>query len=444
MTHYDDETLSTYLADASLVDDAGAVEAHLGVCEACHNELQELQAFDESMREPATWEEVEAMHVSPERKSQALALHSSIAEEDRAAARMLGQYLRSPLRFRGASLAARARFRSAGVVRVLCDAAHKMHEQRPGFSRDVATEAWKIAAGLPESDPLRRVSIGLALRERATALRFLGRFSEALDALSEAEKLATGTASADAFDLALVWVIRAAIYMESERMREAIPLAQEAARIFRDYGDEYRECAAAIIEGASLMFLGMADRGAVAFERVIVSAEKRRDHVVLASALNNAAVAYTDLRQLNRATRYYAKAIALYDELQRPTEAARARWALASTLIAGGELRSGIAALAAAREELASLSLTNDAALATLEWAEARLAAEMPAGVAAACRAIIVTFDSEGMDRSARVALAYLQEALARGTATAAVLRHVREYLRDLPSEPARAFSPPS
>ena len=63
----------------------------------------------------------------------------------------------------------------------------------------------------------------------------------------------------------------------------------------------------------------------MAFERVIVNAEKRRDYIVLASALNNAAVAYTDLRQLSRATSYYAKAIALYDELHRATEAARSK-----------------------------------------------------------------------------------------------------------------------
>jgi len=444
MTHYDDETLSMYSLGVPLANDAAAIEAHLGVCEPCREELDLLRAFDEMMREPGVWQEVEAMPVSPERAAEAVALDSAIAQEDRMAARMLGQYLRSPLRFGGANIATQARFRSAGAVRMLCEAAHKMHEQRPRFSHDVATEAWKIATQLPDEHPLRRVSIGLALRERATALRYLGRFREALEALGEAEKLASGTPSADAFDLALIWTIRAMVYLESERPSDATPLAEAAARTFRDYGDEYRECAAAIIEGASLLFLGMAERAAAVFERVIVSAEKRDDRILLASAMNSAALAYVDLKQLDRATSYYAETMALYDELHRPTEAARARWALASTLVVSGELHSGIAALAAAREELASLSLMNDAALATLEWAEARLAAEMPAGVADACRTIMVTFDSEGMQRSARVALAYLHEALAKGTATVEVVRHVLEYLRDLRSEPERGFVPPA
>src|ERR1041385_1908884 len=208
-------------------------------------------------------------------------------------------------------------FRAAGAVRVRCTAAYKLHEQRPRFSYDVAMEAWKIATQLPEDHPLRRVCLGLALRGQATALRYLGRFAEALEALDKAETLARGTPSADVFDLALVWTIRATVYLESERPADALPLAQAAARVFRDYGDEYRECAAAIFEASSHLLMGAPDRAARAFERVIVSAEKRHDNVVLASAMNNAAVAYADLGQLDRAAGYYAKAIALDVEGQR-------------------------------------------------------------------------------------------------------------------------------
>lgn len=439
MTHLDAETMNAYLLDATLVD-AANVEAHLERCAECREELELMRTFDATLQEPAAWQEVDAMGISGERTAEAVALHASIAEEDAAAARMLAEPLRSPLRFERAKLSSKARFRTAGVVRALCAAAHKLHEERPRFSRDVATEAWRIAEQLPETH--RRVCLGMALRERATALRYLGRFNDALQALDEAEKLAQGTPSADAFETALAQIIRATIYMENERLQDAIPLAQEAAHVFHDYGDNYRECAAAIVEGASWMFLGMPERGITAFERVIASAQKRQDQLTLASALNNAAVAYTDLRQFDRATRYYSRAIVLYDEFKRTTEAARARWALASLLVSSGDFNRGIAALAAAREELAYLGLTNDAALATLEWAEARLAAEVPEGVADACRAIVVTFDSEGMERSARVALAYLHEALSKGTATPSVVRHVREYLRDLPSAPESAFSP--
>jgi hypothetical protein len=98
--------------------------------------------------------------------------------------------------------------------------------------------------------------------------------------------------------------------------------------------------------------------------------------------------------------------------------------------------------LEAARKELAALGLTNDAALATLEWAEARLAAGEPSGVAAACARVVMAFGSERMERNARVALAFLHDALRAGTATPEIVRHVRSYLERLPSAPERAFAP--
>jgi hypothetical protein len=76
-----------------------------------------------------------------------------------------------------------------------------------------------------------------------------------------------------------------------------------------------------------------------------------------------------------------------------------------------------------------------------LEWAEARLAAGAPAGVAAACARIVITFGSERMERNARIALAFLHEALAAGTATPGIVRHVRLYLEELPAAPERAFA---
>jgi len=46
------------------------------------------------------------------------------------------------------------------------------------------------------------------------------------------------------------------------------------------------------------------------------------------------------------------------------------------------------------------------------------------------------------MMKNARLALAYVHEALARGNATPALVRHVRLYLKALPSRPNEAFVP--
>ena len=94
------------------------------------------------------------------------------------------------------------------------------------------------------------------------------------------------------------------------------------------------------------------------------------------------------------------------------------------------------------REALQQLGLRDDHALATLEWAEVRLALNRPHGVAKVCREIFLQFDSEGMTRNARLALAYLHEALASQSATPDLVREIRLYLKALPQKPSAVFAP--
>src|SRR5437870_2692481 len=95
------------------------------------------------------------------------------------------------------------------------------------------------------------------------------------------------------------------------------------------------------------------------FERVITLARRRGDLPLLARAVNNIAASYTALRDFDRAAAHYIEAIALYEEVGMLTEELRARWGLAGTLTARGELSAGIVALESVREELAARGLTN-------------------------------------------------------------------------------------
>ena len=157
--------------------------------------------------------------------------------------------------------------------------------------------------------------------------------------------------------------------------------------------------------------------------------------------LFRSALRAVDLRQLDGAERYYSEALVLFDELGVPTEKARTMWALGSVAVARGNLEEGAARLDGSRTELARLGLTNDAAQATLEWAEVCLALKKPEGVAAACRDIVIVFNSEGMQRRAKEALTVLHEALTTGKATPELVHRVRLYLEQLPANPSRRFA---
>src|SRR5205823_4109738 len=145
----------------------------------------------------------------PSAIQEALKARVSIERENAEAVRMLAPLLASPIRLSDARIAANPRFRTEGVVRMLCAEANGMHEKRPKFSLQLAEAACAISEALDTSGA--RYCRGLALRERANALRYLGRFTEALRSLDLAESMFDSSPGADPFDRAIVGYIRGTV-----------------------------------------------------------------------------------------------------------------------------------------------------------------------------------------------------------------------------------------
>src|ERR1044071_1206380 len=221
MSHYDEETLSAYALDRSLVDDPEAVEAHLDECLSCREEMGAAREFDGVLSRLETWDAADAIRSEPPRLQEALAVRNAIVGDDLEAQRLLAPYLKSPLRLRGKQLADDPRFVTAGAVRVLCVAARGEHETRPRFSHALSKQACAIAARLRSDDPGRAECEVQANIQRANALRYLGKFKEADEALNEAERAIRETSVAD-FDLAIIQYVRATVGMKSERLHEAM------------------------------------------------------------------------------------------------------------------------------------------------------------------------------------------------------------------------------
>jgi tetratricopeptide (TPR) repeat protein len=441
ITHPDGAALSAFSLDPEPGTGWKDVAAHVAGCDLCQEGVAVYRELDAALRHPETWRNVTALLSPGDRLAQIRAARMRVQAEDDEARRILKPLLKSPLRFRSANLDRKPRCHTAGMVRMLCAAANERHESRPRFSLQLTVTACDIARSLRDTkETARRLSMAMALRERANALRYLGQFGNALQALEYAERLFDATPVADDFDRAIVWYIRATVFMKSDRLQEGIIASGDAAKVFREYGDRDRELSAALVEASCLGLAGYAQDAADAFICVVELARERSNTRVLASALQNGANVLADLRQLDRAERFYSEALVLYDELQVHTEKARTMWALGSVVVARGNLEEGLARLDGSRTELARLGLTNDAAQATLEWAEVRLALNKPEGVAAACRKIVVVFDSEGMQRRAKEALAVLREALASDRATPELVRSVRLYLDQLPANPSEHF----
>jgi tetratricopeptide (TPR) repeat protein len=373
--------------------------------------------------------------------SEAATLEARIRREDEEALRRLKPLMTTRLRLLGARIPMRAIHRHAGTVRLLCKTAHTQHERNPRLSLELATQACEVALKLDaEATTPPRYCQGLALRERANALRYLGRFTEALEALDAAEPLFDGGGAGDAFDLAVVLLIRATVLHEVGRLIEAADIANRARTIFADYGDPFRELSAFMLEAGCLMFTGDLATAGPMFERAVALAAALGDAATQARALSNAAMVYSRRGELDEAEPRYLEALLIFEEVGLMTELARTNWELANLSVKRGQLARGANLLSRAREELAAAGMTNDYALATLDWAAVRLGLGRTKEVAEACRRIVVVFESEGMTREARRALASLQEALAHGTATSETVHRVRKFIEDLPRNPDLRF----
>jgi tetratricopeptide (TPR) repeat protein len=277
-------------------------------------------------------------------------------------------------------------------------------------------------------------------------LRYLGRHAEALDACDIASR-AFSRSPVPVFSEALVDYLRAVVLMETERGAEALRLVRKSARIFRQFGDDERHIHARMVEAALLFDASQYREARELFLSLVRVAKSLGQAATLARLYGNVANCQLRLHDLESAELYFARALSLYDALGLETERVRTRWHIGCLRIAGGQIEDGLARLRASRREFEALGLRSDAALVTLDIAEALLAKGDPASAREAadlCAAVLESFAAVGMTGHAITALAFLREAFEEGRATPLLVRHVREYLETMPDQSGRPFLPPT
>jgi tetratricopeptide (TPR) repeat protein len=441
MSHYTEDELSAYALRPEAADDRQSVEQHVSGCCECKDALDIIEAFDTALHDPLPWQVAESMPARRNAPPALLDQARAIALADAHARELVMPLVNSAIRFRQAHIDDDPRFFTLAVIKLLCKVANGMHERQPQFGLVLADSALNIAQKLPE--PLQARSAwyaGTAWKERANALRFVGRFKEAEEALDRAEEAFESDAHVEPFDLAIVAYVRATVYSEMERFLEAGRLAREAAVVFQLYGDKRRYLSARVAEAGSFYCVDRYAEALPLFEAVAADARAAKELQMLAMALHNVASCHTRLGEFDKAFVYYAEALATYTEMDVPSERARILWAIAALKVESGRYEEGIPELEHALQQLAGFGLMNDAALATLDLIAGLIAVSDTDRVPELCRTVAATFASEGLSRNARKALAYLNETVGSGNAAPEAVRHVRTYLARLEAHPLEEF----
>jgi tetratricopeptide (TPR) repeat protein len=425
--HYDEEVLAGFLSEPI---DAAARDKHLDTCSLCKQTLQSIRDTTVLLKKPEIWDR---QRVSTTAKPETIAflrgMQQTMAEEDAAAEGYIARLLAGDRESWAAKLNAHPEWRTAGLVRQLIAATDRAIDLMPPDALEITRLAIDVAEQLPESDRVIRLR-GNGWYERGYALFYTGAFREALVALANAESQFKSLAIAE-HEMARLNLLRGMVYRALERGDEALQVIATAAEVFRSYGDAERSCAAKL-------FMGITFAASRRFREGLAIYLEIANEVVgprwRASALQNAAICYREIGQIDEAIDCFAKAITAFEAAGMMSFRAKTRWTLARILVERQQYESALIMFNELQTEFEELGMANDVAIVALDIAESLLATGKSEGIAVACRQAMVYFETMQLTASqpALTAVTYLCEAALAGIATPSFLSELRNtYLSD-------------
>jgi tetratricopeptide (TPR) repeat protein len=451
MNHYDDDALMKYVEGISPTGDE--IARHVEICQSCSSALAGHRELADILRTAKVWEESNMLRAVPEAPASAMAPRAAASlrelaavgrrldAEDDVASKLCDELLSTPQAWWRTKLL-REGGQTIGVVRQLLTRARAMQDTAPLQALDVIKLSTDVADELPFThypSDLVYATRAHAARDHAYILFVLGRMPEALAATDRAEDLFRQTALPD-YELARVDIMRAQIYGTIDRVPEGIVLARRAAATFRNFGDMRRFINAQVSVGAMLYFNKSFSEALDLWQRLVK--EPQIEDVTRIMVTNNIAMCLREMGDYDRAVHHLAIVIAEYELLGLDLLRAKSRWSLAATLVSAGRSEEALPIFDQTWKEFEGHGMESDAALVALELAEALLVLGRSERVPQICRTILDRFTAAGMTSRAITALAFLREAVAIGHGQPSLVRHVREFLRELPASSSSAAQP--
>jgi len=430
-------------------EEARTILAHLETCDLCRAQHDEFCAFQDELEDPE-FAHRPVPDTIPEPSEQQVeefrALASRLDVEDAEAGRLLPFLLTgSPDDWRTHAAQPSVTMTWA-LIHHLLDEGHRFLTIQPSHALDLALFAGDCCAYLPDATSREQDHkahfTGLAFKEKANALRMLGRLPEATHATETATLWLLMSTNGE-FEVAGVQYIRAAILWSQRDLVSARRVVRASAKTFALYGDSEQCRKSEVLEAGILYEMGQVAEARDLALRLLKSAQTDKDLALQARLCANLAQCVGDLGDPEGAGNYYLTAMSLYDELGLKTENVRLRWSLGDLTARTGRPNDGLILLERAERDFEDLGMLGEAGMVALSRAELLLTAGHFAEVATICHTVIARFEKLGAAKNALQALEYLREAMVAGRSTPVLIREVREFLQHLPTDPSRAFEPP-
>lgn len=437
--HYTTADLLAYLDENQDLVNVVEAAAAIAACTTCAVRLRDLQSFGRLMADREIWREVDIASAQPPSIMDVLTDADRMAREKRAAEYDFAVLMATPLDTWALYMAEHPSAPTEALVRRIVDAAVAELERQPAYSLSLLGAADSVASRISDPDGASGCR-GEIWKNRANALRILGRYEEALSATVMAERLAEEIATGG-FMLAQIVYTRGTVLFKMGRFAETIQTARDAGYRFAEYGDVKRVIHARNLEALALTEKGETAEGLRVYMLIDEQLQQLDDPQMRASVTKNIAVSHRRLGNYNEATTYTLEAQQLYRALGAESEIIRSDWTLGVISLRVGETEAGLARLRSAAAAFESLTMPADAGFVKLDLTEEllRLKEWDEAGVMAVQAA--ETFARAGAKLHLSTALAFLREAVHGRSATPELVRYVREYVTA--DEEGRSFEPP-
>ncbi|MEA2571134.1 MAG: hypothetical protein QOI24_3135 [Acidobacteriota bacterium] len=431
MTHYDDRLLAALRRNELSPHRAAEVRAHVAACDACRERAEALTnvvAFERDRRG------------ADSRRAELRETARRLMRERGDAEERVARMLRATTREEWPGLASKEELRNIGAVEQLIVEVQFRMEREPREALTLSNIATTIAETLPADlyPPVVLAQLrAQAWRARANALRYLGRYGDALEAVDRADERLSEFATV-AHDRALVRLARAIILFQTMRFNEALALLTECHTVFDDHGDTRSALSCGIVEGNVLYEQKRYREATDAFTPLLISARDLGDVESEARLHNNLGYCATHLGHTSAANVHFSEAIARFHNLGLEAEVTRTQRGAGTLLIARGALFSGLAYLADARAALAALGMVEEAGLCGLRIAEALIGRGDHHEAARVAGDVANDFLAAGIDHRVVQALEQLRSAIDAAEASPEKVRQLHDYIVHRRNEVAR------
>jgi tetratricopeptide (TPR) repeat protein len=331
-----------------------------------------------------------------------------------------------------------------GIIRLLTSVALEACERSPERAHELTAvlieqTGWSVPAFLSFQIPIVK---GQAWSAHASALRSLGRYKEALHAITAAvDFFEQGTVTA--WHIANAEVIEAQILHDLDQRAEALVLIRRAAEVLLVHGDRERYVQARMIETSMRWDAGHHGAASEVWSAAAEEALQRGDAVLLAHYDNRIGMFQLRDGSAEKAARHFAAAHGAFEAAGLPREAARALWRLAEATAARGRFHEAISEYYKVQALMLAGGSAAEAALVSVEIVELLLIAGRGDEVAPLAETLVDRFTEAGLPWNTIEAWTFVGQRARAGRLTREEIAGVRGHFEGLSLRPNAPFHPP-